>query len=168
MIQGDFGVFVASEAIGLSCRDSGLVVESLGGSVGEESTSDEPVEKLALVLTQGTRERLERSETRTHGHGGPACQKAPGVEDRTVVPEVLEVLLEQAGTDRAQVDGEQLAQPSSFFVREVVAALEQQPPRLGEQGGATGGVQAPHLVAAHGVDGLAEQLHDVEAVQNVN
>ena len=85
-----------------------------------------------------------------------------------VVPEALEVLLEQAGPHRAQVDPQQLAQATSLVGGHVLATLEQQPPRLGEHRGTTGGAQAAHLLSSHLVDGLVEKLGDVEAVEYVD
>src|SRR5580658_10259310 len=161
-------MFVRAEAVGFSRRNSGLVVETLGGAGREKAEGSEPVEQLTSVLAKGEREGLERSKTRAHGQGGPAVEKPAGPDVGVVGPEVLEVLLEQASTHRAQVDAEQSAEPTALFGGEVVTALEQKPAGLGEQGGPAGGSQASDLLAADGVDGLAEKLHDVKAVQDVN
>jgi hypothetical protein len=47
---------------------------------------------------------------------------------------VLELFLEQVGSDRAQVDAQQLAQSPPLAASQVAGALEEQPSRLGEQG----------------------------------
>src|SRR6516225_1039318 len=139
-------MFVAAKAIGLSSRDSSLVVESLGGAVGEEAAGGEPVEQLATMRAERACERLERGEPRAHGHGGPAVEEATGVQAGDIGPEVLELLFEQAGPDRAQVDAEQQAQPTALLGLHVFRSLEQQPPRLGEQRRPAARAKAANLV----------------------
>jgi hypothetical protein len=52
VIQGNFGMFVASESVRFSYRDSGLVVEALGGAVSEQPTGSEPGKELTSMLAQ--------------------------------------------------------------------------------------------------------------------
>jgi hypothetical protein len=52
VVQGDFGVLVAAKAVCLSCRDSRLVVESLGGAMGEEAASGKPGEQFTPMGAQ--------------------------------------------------------------------------------------------------------------------
>ena len=168
MIQGDLRVLVGPEAIRFSCRDSRLVVEALGGAVGEHAAGSDPVEKLVSMLPKGRRELLERLETGTHGHGRPAGEELLGPGARVVAPEVVERLLEQVGADGAEVDGDQLSESATLVDGEVLPPLEQEPASLREQHVQTRGSQCTHLVTANGVDRLAEQLHDVEAVQDMD
>lgn len=125
MIQGDFRVFVGSKTVRFSCRDSRLVVESLGGAVREHATCREPGEELASMLAQGARELLERLEPGAHRQGRPARQEPFGAQPGMVGPEVQELFLEQAGTHRSQVDLEQRAEASALVAGEVLLALEE-------------------------------------------
>jgi hypothetical protein len=156
MIEGDLRMFVASKAVGFSCRDSSFVVEALGSAVSEASFGNEPVEELASMLSERASELLEGLQSRAHGHGGPAVEKAPGPKIGGVGPEVLEVLFEQVGANGAKIDGEQLAEACTLGAAQVGRLLEQKPTRLGEHRVATGRAQAPQLIASNGVDGLAE------------
>src|SRR5262245_47134540 len=111
-------MFVGPEAIGLSRRNSGLVVESLGGAGRELVAGQEPVEELASMLAQGAGELLEGLQARAQCHGGPALEEPLGPVGRPVGPEVLELLLEEIGADGAQVDRNQVPEPSPFGTAE--------------------------------------------------
>src|SRR6202044_3885736 len=103
-----------------------------------------------------------------HRHGGPAVQKTGRPEAGTVGPEVAELLCEQASSYGAKVQADELAELASLLRRAVLSALEQDPPSLREPGGAPGGTQPAYLLPPDRVDCLAEQLRDVEAVQDMD
>src|ERR1700678_2488438 len=149
MIQGDLRMFVGAKAVGFSGRDSRLVVESLGGAVSEAAFGDKPVEQLASVLSERACELLEGGQSRAHGHGVPAVEEAPGPEVGGVGPEVLEVLFEKIGSDRAQVEGDQLAEPDLLGAPEVFRFFKQEPPGLGEDGMASGRSQEAKLLTTN-------------------
>jgi hypothetical protein len=92
-------------------------------------------EEFAPMLAQRAGELLERLHARAHRHGRPSCQKVLCPPAGGVVPEVLELFLEQACTNRAEIDPQRLAQAASLVGGHVLATLEQQPPRLGEHRG---------------------------------
>src|SRR5438552_195504 len=168
MIQGDLGVFVASKTVRLSRRDSSLVVESFGGAVRKAAASGEPGEEFAPVLAQRARELLEWLESRAHRHGRPSREEPFRAEPGVVGPEVQELLFEQASADRAQIDLEQLTKAAVLLGGEILASLEEQPSRLREERRAAGDTKAADFLAADGVDGLIEELHDVKAVEHMD
>src|SRR5208283_4300685 len=100
--------------------------------------------------------------------GRPSRQELLRPQAGGVVPEVLKLFLEQAGTHRAEIDPQQFAQAAPLVGRHVLSTLEQQPPGFGEHRGATGGSQAAHLLSSDLVDGLVEEFGDVEAVEDVD
>src|SRR5271155_3262287 len=120
VIEGDPRVVVVAEAVRLSGRNSGLVVEALDGALGEPAAGGEPVEEEAAVSAQSARELLERFEAGAHGEGGPLHEEAIGPDRRAVAPEAVELLLEQAGADGAEVDREELSQPTALAGVEVL------------------------------------------------
>jgi len=65
-------MFVRSEAVRFSRRDSRLVVEALDGALGEAAAGGEPGEQLASMATEGEGELLERLQARAQRHGRPA------------------------------------------------------------------------------------------------
>src|SRR5690606_26482502 len=116
MVQGDFAVFVGSEAVGFSCRDSGLVVEPLGSAQREAPAGLEPVEQLGFVLTKRASEPLHRVQLRAHRARRPLAEESLRCPRGVVLPEVLEVLLEKKCAYRAQVAPEQLAKSPPLLV----------------------------------------------------
>ena len=57
--QGDLHVLEGAKAVGFSSRDSRLVVEALGGAVGEGSAGGKPVEQLGWMLAEGSGDILD-------------------------------------------------------------------------------------------------------------
>lgn len=113
-------------------------------------------------------ELLEWVEARAHGHGRPAIEEAARPELREVGPEVIELLFEEVGADGTKVDGEEFAKTSALTSFEVLSLLEQEPSSLGEDRFLARGSQGANFVAADLVDRLAEELHDVKAIEDVN
>lgn len=116
--------------------------------------------------SQGACELGESGQAGAQRIACPGVEQASGPVGGGVAPEGMEFLLEQIGADGAQVDAHELAQPSALLVGEVVLALEQHPSRVLERDAVTTLAQLAHFSSAHLVDGLAEQLHDVEAVEH--
>ncbi len=72
VVQVDFSVLVAAKAVCLSWRDSRLVVESLGGAVGEEAASGKPGEQFTPMGAQRAGELLEGLHAAAARAGDPA------------------------------------------------------------------------------------------------
>src|SRR5690606_16366247 len=91
--------------------------------------------------------------------------RCPG---RLVVPEVLEVLLEQERADRAEVVREQFSKPTALSVVELLWPLEEEPASVLQDVVLALSPQPAHFLAPGLVDGLAHELHDVKAIEHVN
>ena len=85
-----------------------------------------------------------------------------------MTPEELEVLLEQVAPHAAQVIPQEIRQPHFLCFYEVLGALQQPPPRLGQDGLLATGFDLPRFLGTDLIDGLAEVPHDVKAIQDVN
>src|SRR5208283_3941332 len=160
-------MFIVPKSVGLSGRNTGLVVETLGGAVGEGAAGAEPVEEEPAVLAEGGGEGLERREPRAHSLGGPAVEEAPRPPRRLIGPEGTEAFLEEVGADGSEVDADELAEAGVLVVRQILAPLEKDPSCLGEHGVLAACSKGADLLAADGVDGLAQELGDVKAVEDV-
>ncbi|HMR13153.1 MAG TPA: hypothetical protein PKE42_05395 [Arachnia sp.] len=167
VIQGDLCVFVGSKPVRFSHRDSCLSVKTFGGSRGELPACEEPVLELPLMVAEGSRELLEGRDAGPDGAARPVGEEARGGGDGAIAPEALEVLLQEVGAHGLQIDGDEVAQASALAAPEVLRSLEEEPPGLREVGLLSGRAQGADLVATYEVDGLAHELHDVEAVEHV-
>ncbi len=113
-------------------------------------------------------ESLEGLELRAHRESSPTGEEAVGPARRPVAPELLKLLFEEVGPNRSEVDAHQVAQANPLTAAEVLWTFEQEPSGLGEYRSASGAPQRSHFVAPNLVDGLAEVLGDVEAIEDVN
>jgi hypothetical protein len=119
------------------------------------------------VPTQHPGDLLHRLKAGPHGLRTPAIEKAPRPGRGEVRPEELELFLQQVGTNRPQVIGEEGGQPGQLGVGEVRRAREQQPAGVGQYGSQAAGAEGTGLVGADVVDGLAQVGHDVEPIEDV-
>ena len=62
MKQGDLRNSLVTKSIGASCDNSRLVVEALGGTLGEGIARLEPVEEERMMFSQSVRETSEGQE----------------------------------------------------------------------------------------------------------
>jgi hypothetical protein len=95
MIQGDFYRCVGSESVGLSQGQFRLVVKSLDGARGNRALGPESVEQQRAMSAQRACHFLHRPDLQTHRTYAPSVQELFGPVRRDVVPEELEVFLEQ-------------------------------------------------------------------------
>jgi len=103
-----------SESVSFSGSRFCLVVESLDDATGDLAFGAEPVQQEVAVPSQHAGHTLHRLNLRVQGGAAPAIQKVPSPIGRAVVPEKLEVFLEQIGTDRFQVVPQQVGQPATL------------------------------------------------------
>jgi hypothetical protein len=95
---------------------------------------------------------LHRPDLRSHRAHARSVEEAPGPIWRAVAPEELEVLLEQGAPHAAQVVPQEIRQPHFLLLGEVLGPLQQQPPRLAQDGLALPG---PELAGFLGTDLIA-------------
>src|SRR5436305_2753697 len=110
MIQGNFCGSEGPEPVGLSSGQFRLVVEPFDDAAGDRAPSAEPVEEQLAVGPQHPGYFLHRLESRAQGSSAPAVQKAAGPGRGYILPEGLEVLLEQVAADRSEIVAKQVRQ----------------------------------------------------------
>ena len=110
---------------------------------------------------------FHRFDVASHRTETPALEKLLCPCRVGVVPEALEVLLEQVGSDRTQVHLQQLGQLHALGVAEVLLALQEAPAALAQDRILALFFESASLFGTDLVESLAEVLHDVKAVENV-
>src|SRR5215472_13981172 len=103
MVERDFNCFESPEAIGFSEGQFQTVVETLNDAAGKPLFGPKPVQQQGSMLAQHSSDFLHRLEARAQGPRTPAIQELPCLKGRAIVPEELEILLEQVGADGFQV-----------------------------------------------------------------
>lgn len=114
------------------------------------------------MAPQHAGDALHRPDLRSHRACAPSVEEAPGPIGRAVAPEELEVLLEQITPHGAQVVPQEIRQPHFLCFCEVLGSLQQQPPRLGQDGLLATDFDLPRFLGTDLIDGLAEVPHDVK------
>src|SRR6185295_1813087 len=127
-----------------------------------------PVEEELAVNAKGLGQALHWRDAGAHHLGAPAVEELAGPGDRRVVPQKLQLLLEQVGAHRSQVVLEQVAELAVLLLGQVLGALEQRPATALEHGLVTVALEPLDLRGPDLVDRLVEALHDVEAVEHVH
>ena len=104
----------------------------------------------------------------SHCLGAPIVQKPTCPIRGHVVPEQLELLLQQIPPHRLEIVLEQFRQLGFLRACQVLWALEQEPSSLGKHGLKTSLLQRPCFTCAHFVKCFAEVGHDVKAIENMH
>src|SRR4030095_11855433 len=167
MIQSDFGGSVGTKSIGSSGGEFELVVEALDDAGRDRLLGPKPIKDELAVRPQGTGDFLQRLETGAHYLLGRALEGETGPIRRQVVPEQLELFLEQIGADAAQVVAQQLGQLDLLRVGEVLWVLQQAPAGVGEHGIVAFGLEASDFAGADFVHGLVQACDEMEAIEYV-
>src|SRR6266404_847646 len=171
MIQHDFNRFGRSETVGLSDTRFEFVVQSLHGPKGELSTRFKPVEDERFVGAEHVCDFPHGPQARAQGLGAPLIHEFLGPRRGDVLPEQMELFLEQVGAYRAQVAGKHVLELDGLLRGQILHPLEQAPARVGQhdfyfaQAPARRGF--PCLLGAHLIDRLVHFRGDVVAIENV-
>ncbi len=117
------------------------------------------------MSTQHPGNLLHRFDLRSHRARTPLVQEPARPVRREIDPEERELLLQQVGTDRAQVVLKQIGQLDLLLLSQILRALEQQPAGLGlgQHRLVPLGLQRPGLPGPYFVERLAQMRHDGEA-----
>src|SRR6516225_1822214 len=167
MVERDFNRFERPEAIGFSEGQFQTVVETLNDTAGNSLFGPKPVQQQRPVLAQHASHFLHRLDARAQGARTPAIQELPRPGGRTIVPEELEVLLEQVGADGLQVIAQQIRQLHFLFLRQVLGTFQQAPTGMGQHRFPPLRPQSPGFLGAHFIHRLVHMLQDMEAVQDM-
>src|SRR5208283_4751217 len=166
-----------AEAVGSTSHGQfGLVVQALYHAAGELLLGAEVVQDQRAVRAWRPGDLLHRHDAGAHDLIAPLTKELASATRRLVVPELLEVLLEQIGPHGLQVVAQQIAQAEPLMLGQVGLALEHAPTgllqhRLVAVAGQPASLGGTHLVqrgihlgnnmeAIEDVDGLAAPLAD--------
>ena len=165
--ESDFTSEVGSEAIAsLHCQFE-LVVESLDNAVGERFLGFEIVQEQMAMGLESAGDFLEGFEATFGDAGAPGVEELSGSSARRVGPEMLKAFYQQEGAQAAQSAAHQITHAAPVVGVPVAAVFEERPTRLLKQWSQSGAGQRMDLRAADLVDGFAEVLADMKAVEDM-
>ena len=132
MIERQFGDSEGSEPVGFSHSDFCFVVQTFDHAAGELFPSAKIVEDEFAVGAQSSGDFLHGLDPRTHHLATPLVEELGGPSGGLVVPELLEVFLEQIGAHALEVVAYQVLQFHFLVGGEVGRPLEKAPSRLSQ------------------------------------
>lgn len=109
-----------------------LVVQTIDRAQHNLACGEEPVEQRSPVGAQHASHFPHRHQFRTRGPLAPLVEEESNPVSTGVASEPLEILLEQAGPHRAQVQGQQLPQLDRLCLRQMFRTFQQAPTNAGE------------------------------------
>lgn len=126
-----------------------------------------PVEDEPPVNPQHLGDLLHRLEPQARGARAPSVQELVSSGGRYVLPEELEVLLEQVDWRRFQVAVQEFLERDLLFLGEILRVLEQASAGPCQLRALSIGLEVFDLRGANLVDGLAYVTHDVKSIQDM-
>jgi hypothetical protein len=151
-----------TEPEGFSDGQIPFEVGALDDAVVELLVSAEPAQQEVLMAPQHSGDVVHGFDLASHLAAAPAVWELLGPGPVGVHPEALEVLLQQVGSDSPQIHRQQLGQLHALGVGEVLGALEEAPPVLGQHGVQALLFEPARLLSTDLVEGLAK-LHFIHA-----
>src|SRR5450759_3756180 len=103
MIEGQFGDSEGAESVGFSHSDLCFVVQALDYTAGELFPGAKIVEDELAVSAQSSGDFLHRLDPRAHVVAAPWVEEFGRPGGGLVIPELLEVCLEQIGANALEV-----------------------------------------------------------------
>src|SRR5580700_8601988 len=157
-----------AEPEGLSGDQLHLIVEALDDAGRILLLGAEVVEEEVAMGLEHARLGLDGLDAAAHDHGAPMVEVLPRPGRGDVGPDVVEVLLEEVGARRLEVQTQQVSQAALLFRRQVAWALEQAPAGVLEGHWVALTTEFGGVLTARLVDGLVEVGDDVELVEDVD
>jgi len=111
---------------------------------------------------------LHGFDPRAHHALAPKVQTLSHPEGGNIIPEELEVFLQQVAAHRLQVVAQKIDQFDFLFGRQILRPFEQAPAGMGEDGLQSLGSNFLRLLDPNFVDGLVHMHGDVKAVQDMD
>ena len=108
MIESHFSDFEGSEAVRFSDSDFDLVVQALDDAAGKLFPGAEIVEDEGSVGAEHLDDLLQGFDAGAHRLIAPLVEKLAGPGGRDVLPELVEVLFKNVGSDALQVVAQQV------------------------------------------------------------
>ena len=167
MIESSFHGVVGAKSIGSSGDYSSLVVESLGGGVGDFTFGSEPIEDEFLVGAEHGSYLAHGLDAAAQGALAPNIKKGGGPGDGTIAPEVMKGFLEHPGSGGGQLEVKEFVEFLLGAPANTAAAAKQFPAHVFEMGSFGAFAKAAVFSAAHLVKRLIEVRGDVEAIKDM-
>src|SRR6516162_1452441 len=167
MVERDFNCFESPKAIGFSEGQFQTVVETLNDAAGNSLFGPKPVQQQGSMPAQHASHFLHGLEARAQSPCTPSIQELPRPGGRTIVPEELEVLLEQVGADGLEVIAQQLRQLHFLFLGGGRLTIQKTPTGVSQHRFPPLHPQSPGLLGAHFIHRLVHMLQHVETVQDM-
>ena len=168
MVQGYFHRMIRPKAEGFSGGQFRLGIQALDAATRQLPFGTKPVQQELPMATQHASHLLHRGKLGAHGSCTPGIQKLPSPIRRRIRPEKLEVFLQQITPHRAEIVTQQLGQTDFLLGTQVLRALQEQPPRLRQDGLIALGLERSGFLRAHVINGLVQMGHNVEPIQDMN
>jgi hypothetical protein len=168
MIECNFSRSESSKSIRLSGSEFKTVIETFHDAAGNSLPGPKPIEQKFPVRAQHARHFLHGPDARTHHAIAPEIEKLSSPKGRDIVPEELEVFLQQIAAHRFQVVAQQVGE-FDFLVRsQILRPLKQAPTGMGQDWGQSSCLQFSGLLRTNFVNGLVHMHDDMEAVQDMD
>src|SRR3989449_7638100 len=167
MVEGELYDSRASEALGLSDSEWGLVVEALHDARGVGPSTSEPVDNQVLVLSQGPSDLLHRLDPRAHDPPAPLPEELPRCPRSHVRPKALEVFSMKVSPYGLEVITQQLCHFDRLFLGEVLGPFQDAPSRVLQDRLVAVPHQSPGFTCPNLINCLVHGRNDVEAFEDV-
>src|SRR5271155_695750 len=169
MIEHDFYRIGGSESVGSSDTRLEFVVQTLDGTERDFIACLEPVQDKWLVGADHAGDFLHRLEARSHHLFAPLVHEFFRPRRGDILPEQLELFLEQVGAYCLQVVREQVLEPDCLVFAQVLGALQQAPARVSENHlrASSAGFQDACFLGPNLIEGFVHLGGNVIAVKDV-
>src|ERR1700676_264981 len=169
MIEHDFYRIGGSESVGSSDTRLEFVVQTLDGTERDFIARLEPVQDKWLVGADHAGDFLHRLEARSHHLFAPLVHEFFRPRRGDILPEQLELFLEQVGAYGLQVVREQVRESDCLAFAQVLGALQQAPARVSEDHlrAPSAGFQGACFLGPNLIEGFVHLGGNVIAVEDV-
>ena len=168
MIESNFNSPERAETVRFSGSEFQSVVETFHDTAGNSLSGPKPVEQELSVGPQYARHLFHGLDPRAHDALTPPVQKFTCPEGGDIVPEKLEVFLQQITAHRFQVVAQEVGQFNFLTRRKILRPFKQAPSGMGENRHQSLGFQFPGLLGPDLINGLVHVHGDVKAVQDMD
>jgi hypothetical protein len=168
MIEHNFRRPERSKPIGFSGSQFEFIVEALYDTAGNGLFGTKPVKQELPMRSKHSRNLLHWLDLRFHNTLTPPVQKFTCPVRRNVIPEKLEILLEQVTSNRFEVVSYKVGQFDFLIGRKILRPFKQAPSRMRKNGHQSLGFQIPRFLRPDFINGFVHMHHDMKTIQNVN
>lgn len=120
------------------------------------------------MITEHLCHRLHRFEPGAHGPCAPFIEEPACPIGGEILPEALEVLLDQIGPNRFEVAFEQVRQPVHLVIGQIFRPFQQAPPASCQHGFFPLGLDLLGFLGSDFINGFVHVAHYMEPVENID